>query len=76
MSVRRVTVKTIVRVLALVFLFLLKLRFSANKSVAEIIRIRYSIDAVKRLHKFEKLDLKFEKMKPIWSFCKCVIRMD
>ena len=56
LSVRRVTVKMIVRVLALVFLFLLKLRFPANKSVAEIIQIRYSVDAAKRLHKFEKLD--------------------
>ena len=35
-SVRRVTVKNMIsRVLALVFLFLLKLRFPANKSVAK-----------------------------------------
>ena len=51
----------IVRVLALVFLFLLKLRFPANKSVAEIICKRYGVDAVKRLRKFEKLDFKIWK---------------
>ena len=51
----------IVRVLALVFLFLLKLRFSANKSVAEIIRKRYGSEAVKCLCKFEKLDFQIRK---------------
>ena len=58
LSVRRVIAKMIVRVLALVFLFLLKLRFPANKSVAEIIRKRYGSEAVKWLSKFEKLDFK------------------
>ena len=53
--------KMIVRVLALVFLFLLKLIFPANKSVAEIIRKRYGTDAVKWLRKFEKLDFKIRK---------------
>ena len=47
--------------MALVFLFLMKLRFPANKSVAEIIRKRYGTDAVKRLRKFEKLDIKIQK---------------
>ena len=51
----------IVRVLALIFLFLLKLRFPANKSVAKIIRKRYGSDAVKWLRKFEKLDFKIRK---------------
>ena len=51
----------IVRVLALVFLFLLKLRSPANKSVAEIIRKRYGTDAVKWLHKFERFDFKIRK---------------
>ena len=59
--VRRVTLKMIVRVLTLVFLFLLKRRFPANKSVAEIIRKRYGADAVKRLRKFEKIDFKTQK---------------
>ena len=58
MSVRCVIAKMIVRVLALVFLFLLKLRFPANKSVADIIRKRYGSEAVKWLCKFEKLGFK------------------
>ena len=61
LRVRRVIAKMIVRVLALVFLFLLKLRFSANKSVAEIIRKRYGSEAVKWLRKFENLDFKIRK---------------
>ena len=53
----------IVRVLALVFLFLLKLRFPANKSVAEISRKRYGSGAVEWLPKFEKLEFKIRKNK-------------
>ena len=49
-----------VRVLALVLLFLLKLRFPANKSVAEIVR-KISLEAVKWFCKFEKLDFKIWK---------------
>ena len=51
----------IIRVLALTFLFLLKLRFPSNKLVTEIIRKRYNAEAVKRLRKFEKLDFKIRK---------------
>ena len=51
--------KMIIRVLILVFLFLLKIRFTTNKSVAEIIRKIYGSVAVKWLHKFEKLDFDF-----------------
>ena len=61
LRVRRVIAKMIVRVLALVFLFLLKLRFPANKSVVEIIRKRYGSEAVKWLRKFENLDFKIRK---------------
>ena len=62
LSVRRVLgKKMIVRILALVFLFLLKLRFPANKSIAEILRKRYGTNAVKWLRKFEKLDFKISK---------------
>ena len=58
----------IVRVLVLVFLFLLKLRFPANKSVAEIIRKRYSTDAVKWSRNFEKLDFDIRKNEPNLQF--------
>ena len=39
----------------------MKLKFSANKSVAEIIRKRYGSEAVKWLRKFEKLDFKIRE---------------
>ena len=58
----------IVRVLALIFLFLLKLRFSANKLVAEIIRKRYGSESVKRFRKFEKLDFKIRKNEADFQF--------
>ena len=76
MSVRCVIAKMIVRVLALVFLFLLKLRFPANKSVAEIIRKRYGSDTVKWLCKFEKLDFKIRKNEANLQFSKAAIRKD
>ena len=61
LRVRRVIAKMTVRVLALVFLFLLKLRFPANKSIVEIICKRYGSEAVKWLSKFENLDFKIRK---------------
>ena len=51
----------IVKVLTLVFLFLIRLRFPWRKSIAEIIRKRYGSDTVKQLRKFEKLDYKVRK---------------
>ena len=61
LSVRHVLAKMILRVLTLVFLFLHKLRFPSNNSVAEIIRKRYGSEAVKWFRKFEKLDFKIRK---------------
>ena len=69
-SVRRVIAKMMVRFLALVFLFLLKLRSPANKSVAEIICKRYGLEAAKWLHKFEKLDFKIWENEADLQFCK------
>ena len=76
LSVRRVIAKMIVRVLALVFLFLLKLRFPANKSVAEIIHKRYGSEAVKWFRMFEKLDFKIRKNEANLQFSKAAIRKD
>ena len=42
------------RVSALVFLFLIRLRFPHSKSVAEVIRKRYGQNTVKKLRKLEK----------------------
>ena len=76
LSVRRVLAKMILRVLTLVFLFLHKLRFTSNNSVAEIIRKRYGSEAVKWFRKFEKLDFKIRKNEVDLQFCKAVIRND
>ena len=51
----------IVRVLSLVFLFIVRLRFPSEKSVAEVIRKRYNDNIVKQIRKFEKLDYKIRK---------------
>ena len=51
----------IVKVLTLVFLFLIRLRFPSKKSIAEIICKRYGSDTVKQLEKLEKLDYKVRK---------------
>ena len=51
----------IIKVLSLVFLFIVRLRFSADKSIAEVIRIRYNDDTVKQIRRFEKLDFKIRK---------------
>ena len=44
------------RVAAIVFLFLIRLRFPKSKSTPDILRKRYSQSIVKRIWKFEKLD--------------------
>ena len=44
-----------------VLIYLLKLRFPANKSVAKIICKRYGVDAVKGFGRFERLDFKILK---------------
>ena len=49
----------IVRVLSLVFLFIVCLRSLSEKS--EVIRKRYNDNTVKEIHKFEKLDYKIRK---------------
>ena len=51
----------IVRVLSLVFLFILPLRLSSEKSVAEVVCKRYNDNIVKQFRKFEKLDYKIRK---------------
>ena len=60
----------IVKVLTLVFLFLIRLRFPSRKSIAEIIRKRYGSDTMKQLRKFEKLDYKVRKNQGDLEFLK------
>ena len=51
----------IVRLLSLVFLFIVRFRFPSEKYVAEVIRKRYNNNIVKQIRKFEKLDYKIRK---------------
>ena len=44
------------KVAAIVFLFLIRLRYPHSKSLSEIIRRRYGDKIIKRLRKFEKID--------------------
>ena len=49
------------KVAAIVFLFLLRLRFPQSKSLSYIIRRRYDDKIIKRLRKFEKIDYRLRK---------------
>ena len=49
------------RVVALVFLFLIRLRFLHSKSVAKVIRKRYGQNTVKNLRELEKLEYRLWK---------------
>ena len=60
----------IIKVLTLVFLFLIRLRFASRKSIAEIICKRYGSDAVKQRRKFAKLDYKVRKNQGDLEFLK------
>ena len=48
-------------VFAYVLLFVIKCRFPANKSIAEIIRRRYDGDVLKKIRRLEKLDFQLRK---------------
>ena len=49
------------KVAAIVFLFLILLRFLQSKSVSQIIRRQYGDKIIKRLQKFEKIDYCLQK---------------
>ena len=49
------------KVTAIVFLFLIRLRFPQSKSLSHIIRRRYGDNIIKRLRKFEKIDYRLRK---------------
>ena len=50
-----------IRIVALVFLFLVRCRFPAKKSIIDILWKRYSENLVKNVRKLEKLDFKHKK---------------
>ena len=51
----------LMRVAAIVFLFLIRLRFPKSKSISDILRRRYSQSTLKIIRKFEKLDYRLRK---------------
>ena len=51
----------IVRVLSLVFLFTVRLRFPLDKSRANVLRSHYNDEIVKQIRRYEKLDFKIWK---------------
>ena len=54
-------VNMIVRIIGLVFLFIIRIRFPRGKSIADIIRNRYGEAFVKKIRRFEKCDFKLRK---------------
>ena len=54
------------------FLFLARIQFPKMKSIAEVIRSRYSENTVKRIRKLEKVDYRLRKTELDLQFlCKC-----
>ena len=54
------------------FLFLARVRFPKSKSIADVIRSRYSENTVKRIRKLKKLDYRLRKVELDLQFlCKC-----
>ena len=50
------------RIMSIVFLFLVRLRFPSHLSTVQVIRNRYGNEVVKLMPKFEKLDFKHRKV--------------
>ena len=65
-----------IRVLALVYLFLIRLRFPFYSSVTEIIRKRYGGAVVAKIRKYEKLDFRIGKGKLDISFLEVCAEKD
>ena len=58
------------KVLALVFMFLIRLRFPKNLSLIQVIHKRYGNTVVKLVRRFEKLDFKHRKAALYLQFLK------
>ena len=51
-----------VYVIALVFIFIARLRFPSGLSIVEVLRNRYGTNLVKNVRKFDKIDCKYHKL--------------
>ena len=52
----------LLKIVGLVFLFIVRLRFPLDKPISVIIRLRYGDSVLKSIRKFEKLDFKIRKL--------------
>ena len=59
-----------VRVIALVFLFIARVRFPSGMSIVKVLRNRYGLDLVKNVRKLEKIDWKYSKIQLDLEFLK------
>ena len=64
------------RVISIVFLFLVRLRFPSNLSTIQVIRSRYGNDTVKLVRQFEKLNYKHCKILLDLNFFENCIKND
>ena len=64
------------RILSYVYIFLVRLRFSPEKSVADVIRKRYDNDTLVKVRKFEKHDLRCKKTSLDISFIETCLESD
>ena len=62
----------LMRVAVIMFLFLLRLRFSESKSISDILRRRYGQSTLKRIRKCEKLNYRLGKAELDLQFFKGV----
>ena len=65
-----------VRVLLLVYLFLVRCRFPSSSSVPDIVRGRYGDQVLSKIRKYEKLDYKVEKSKLDITFLEVCMEHD
>ena len=59
-----------VRVVALVFLFIARVRFPSGMSIVKVLRNRHGLDLVKNVRKLEKIDWKYRKIQLDLEFLK------
>ena len=51
-----------VQIVAMVFIFISRLRFASSLSIVEVLRNRYGNGLVKDVKKLEKIDYKYNKL--------------
>ena len=68
--------KMFVRVLSLIYLFLVRCRFPFRSSVSDIVRGRYGDQVVAKVRKYEKLDYKVGKSKLDITFLEVCLEHD